>query len=395
MDQVRVGVIGSGAFARSEHFPNCVKNPRVDLVTACSRSEDKRMGAVRDFGARKAEADAAKVFADPEIDLIILSVPHDVHFEMVIGALEAGKHVLCEKPMAMTLEESYEIVRAVKRAGTKLCVDYNRRFSPSMQHMKQRYMAHRNAPTVSAGQFVEDAKRPVLPEEAASMLMIRINDESSTYRPVHLDWETGGGQIIGETCHWLDLACWLLEDTPTRVYATGSTRLSHIISLDFPPRGTASLGHRACIMFSPVGTFEYPKELFELMDHAALFRNLCFVETEVWGAAGTERTTFPLQFDGCPEAGQQGGLSGYIEKLQRRAEVHAESGKTVWPDLFPDKGHYQLLDAFVDAIVNDTPSPIDEQAGAKATYLSVRAIQSIRTGGPVPVNLEEYEMFVN
>lgn len=389
MDQVRVAVIGSGAFARAEHFPNCVKNPKIDLVTACSRSEDKRMSAMRDYGARKAEADAAKVFADPEIDLIILSVPHDVHFEMVIGALEAGKHVLCEKPMAMTMEESYEIVKAVKRAGTKLCVDYNRRYSPSMQHMKQRYMDHRSRPTVSAGQFVEDARRPVLPEEEASMLMIRINDESSTYRPVHLDWRTGGGQIIGETCHWLDLACWLLEDKPVRLYATGSTRLSHVISLDF------AAGHRACIMFSPVGTFEYPKELFEIMDHAALFRNLCFVETETYGAAGTERKTFPLQFDECPEAGQQGGLSGYIEKLQRRAEVHAESGKKVWPDLFPDKGHYQLLDNFVDAIINDQPAPIDERAGARATYLSVRAIQSIRSGAPVPINVEDLDMFVN
>jgi predicted dehydrogenase len=389
MDKVRVGVIGSGAFARAEHFPNCQLNPKVELVTACSRSEDKRLSAMRDFGARKAEADAQKVFEDPEIDLIILSVPHDVHFELVIGALAAGKHVLCEKPMAMTLDESYAIIRAVKRAGTKLCVDYNRRFSPSMQHMKQRYHDHRHSPAVSAGQFVEDAARPVLPEEEASMLMIRINDESSTYRPVHLDWKTGGGQIIGETCHWLDLACWLLDDTPVRVYATGSARLSHLISLDF------SQGHRACIMFSPVGTFEYPKELFELMDHAALFRNLCFVETEVYGAAGTERKNFPLQFDGCPEAGQQGGLSGYIEKLQRRAQVHAESGKQLWPDLFPDKGHYQLLDAFVDAIVNDQPAPIDERAGARATYLCRRAIDSVHSGIALPVNTEDFDMFVN
>ncbi|MEN6641823.1 MAG: Gfo/Idh/MocA family oxidoreductase [Armatimonadia bacterium] len=389
MDRVRVGVIGSGAFARSEHFPNCVRNPHVELVTACDGSEEKRMAAVRDFGALKAEADAEKVFSDPEIDLVILAVPHDVHFEMIMGALRGKKHVLCEKPMAMTQAESYEVKKAVKRAGTKLCVDYNRRFSPSMQHMRQQYHNHRARPEVSAGQFVEDQTRPKLPEEKSSMLMIRINDESSTYRPVHLDWKTGGGQIIGETCHWLDLACWLLDDLPVRVYATGSARLSHIISLDF------AQGHKACIMFSPVGTFEYPKELFEIMDHAALFRNLCFVETESWGAAGTERKTFPLQFDGCPEAGQEGGLSGYIAKLQRRAEVHAESGKTKWPDLFPDKGHYQLLDGFVEAILNDKPSPVDEQAGARATYLCLRAIESIRLGAPVPVNMEDFEMFVN
>lgn len=389
MDKVKVGVVGCGAFARSQHFPNCIKNPRIELKTVCSRTEKTRLKAMEDYDAQVAVAEAAEVFSDPELDIVILSVPHETHFEMVMGALEAGKNVLCEKPMAMTVGESYDIVRAVRKAGTKLCVDYNRRFSPSMQYMKQRYMAHRANPVTSAGQYVEAAGRPTLPEEEASMLMIRINDESSTYRPVHLDWKTGGGQIIGESCHWLDLACWLLEDTPVRVYASGSTRLSHIITLDF------AQGHRACIFFSPTGTFEYPKELFELTDHATLYRNLCFVETEVYGAAGEDRQLFPLQADEVPQAGTQGGLSGYVDKLRERAKIHAESNKAQWPDLFPDKGHYQLLDAFVDAVLNDTPSPIDEVAGAKATYLCRRAIDSIREGQPLPVNMEDYEFFVD
>jgi predicted dehydrogenase len=389
MDKIRVGVVGCGAFARTEHFPNCLKNPRVELVAACDPSEEARKAAQRDFGVSKIEADPQKLFNDPDIDLLILAVPHDVHFEMIVGALKGGKHVLCEKPMAMNLDESYEIMKAVKRAGTKLCVDYNRRFAPSMEHMRARYQAHRANPTLSAGQFVEDKGRPKLPEEEASMLMVRINDESSTYRPVHLDFKTGGGQIIGETCHWLDLACWLLDDMPVRVFATGSSRLSHIITLDF------AQGHKATIFFSPVGTFEYPKELFELMDSASLFRNLCFVETESYGAAGYEKKTFPLQFDECPEAGAEGGHSGYIAKLQRRAQVHAESNKTKWPDLFPDKGHYQLLDSFVDAVINDRPSPVDEHAGARATYLCLRAIESIRAGMPLPVNTEVCDMFVN
>ncbi|MGE5530844.1 MAG: Gfo/Idh/MocA family protein [Bacteroidota bacterium] len=389
MDKIRVGVVGCGAFARTEHFPNCLKNPQVELVAACDPSEQARKAAQRDFGIPKIEADPQSLFDDPDLDLLILAVPHDVHFEIIVGALNGKKHVLCEKPMSMNLDESYEIKKAVKRSGTKLCVDYNRRFAPSMQHMRARYQAHRANPTLSAGQFVEDKGRPKLPEEEASMLMIRINDESSTYRPVHLDFKTGGGQIIGETCHWLDLACWLLDDMPTRVFATGSSRLSHIITLDF------AQGHKATILFSPVGTFEYPKELFELMDNASIFRNLCFVETECFGAAGFERKSFPLQFDECPEAGVEGGHSGYIAKLQRRAQVHAESNKAKWPNLFPDKGHYQLLDGFVDALLNDKPSPVDEHAGARATYLCLRAIESIRAGMPLPVNTEVCDMFVN
>lgn len=389
MDKIRAAVIGCGGFAHAEHFPNLTRNPRTELVTVCSRSEDKRLGAMQKWGAQKAEADAEKVFADPDLDLIVLSVPHDVHFDMIMSALRAGKHVLCEKPMTVSHQETYAVLRAVKEAGVKLCVDYNRRYSPSMQYMKEKYLAHRANPQSSAGQYVESKTRPQLYEEKASMLMIRINDESSTYRPVHLDWETGRGQIIGETCHWLDLACWMLEDTPVKVYASGSARLSHVITLEF------AQGHRAVIMFSPVGTFEYPKEQFELMDHAALFRNECFVEVSTYGAVGQETKHFPLQFDECPEAGLQGGHAGYIEKLQRRAQVHAESGKQRWPDLFPDKGHYQLLDAFVDSLLGDGPSPISEVDGARATYLSLRAIDSIRCGVPVPVNPEDCEMFVN
>jgi len=389
MDKVRAAVIGCGAFAKTQHFPNIGASDLVELVAGCSRSEENRAWVEQNYHPLYTTPDAAEIFDDPQIDMVVLSVPHSVHFELMLAAIEAGKHVLAEKPMTMSREESYRVVKAVKHAGVKLCVDYNRRFSPSIVHMRDAYHAHRADPSVGAGQFIEAADRPTLPEEEASMLLIRINDESSTYRPVHIDWLTGGGQIIGETCHWLDLACWLLDEEPVRVYATGSTRLSHIISLDFPS------GSRACIWFSPTGTFRYPKELYELTDHFALFRNLCFVETQIYGRGEPEITNFDLQHDELPEVGVEGGLAGYIAKLNQRARLHAESDGAQWPDVSPDKGHAHLLEAFARAIIEDTPSPIDERAGARATYLSLRAIESIRLGGPVPTNVEEMHFFVD
>ena len=233
MDKVRVGIIGCGAFARGEHMPNCERQPDVELAWGCSRSQENRDYIEQNFTVEKTTPDYKDVLADDSVDLAILSVPHAMHLDMVKASAEAGKHVFCEKPMAMTVEEACEIVRIVRANGVKLCVDYNRRFAPSMQYLKREYMAHRAAPSEKPWAFVNTDGRRRLPEEETTMLMVRVNDESSTYRPVHIDWQTGGGQIIGESCHWLDLVCWLLKDRPVRVYATGWARLNHIISLDF------------------------------------------------------------------------------------------------------------------------------------------------------------------
>ena len=389
MSAVRVAVIGCGAFAKTQHLPNIARSDRVQLVGACSRSEANRAYVEEHYSPEFTTPDVEELLANPSIDMVVLSVPHEAHLDMILRSVAAGKHVLAEKPMTMSMDESYRVRKAVKDAGVKLCVDYNRRFSPSMRYLKQRYQEHRAAPEAGAGQFIEAPDRPTLPEEEATMLMIRIQDESSTYRPVHIDYKTGGGQIIGETCHWLDLACWLLEEEPNRVYATGSMRLSHLISLDFPS------GSHACIWFGVGGTFRYPKELYELADHAALMRNLCFVETEVYGLGEPQRRLFDLQHDELPEVGSEGGLSGYVAKLNERARLHAESGGKQWPDVSPDKGHFDLLEAFADAILTGGPSPISDEDGARATYLSLRAIDSIRLGAPVPINQEELHFFVN
>ncbi len=388
MTKIRVGLVSCGAFARDEHLPNCERNPKVELTWCCSRSKEKRRYVEENYKPAHSTPDAQEVFEAPDVDMVILSIPHSLHEEMVIKAAANGKHILCEKPMAMSIEQAYRMVRAVKEGGVKLCVDYNRRFAPSMQDLKPLYLSHRKNPVPTQWKFVDSPDRKTLPEEEITMLMIRINDESSTYRPVHIDWMTGGGQIIGESCHWLDLASWLLEDTPVRIYATGSARMNHIISIDY------ASGSKACIFFSSNGAFDYPKELYEIQDHGALFINHCLVENLTFGLPKEWRKTYPLQFDDCPEVGEEGGLSGYTAELKKRGEVYLESGKKTWLRVAPDKGHYNLLNAFLDSILNDTPSPISEIDGAKATYLSLRAIESIRLGKPLPVNIEDLDFFV-
>jgi len=385
MDKVRAGIIGCGKFATAQHLPNCATAKNVELWHCSSRSEKGRKTA-ESFGAKKTTADYRDLLNDPEVDMVILSVPHEMHMFFIQETINAGKNVLCEKPMTMTMDEAYGVVKAVRRKGVKLCVDYNRRFSPAMVDMKQAYHSHRSGPRADSRVYVQEPDREHWAEEDRSMILVRINDESLTYGGVHIDWREGGGQIIGEGCHWLDLICWLMERRPTRITAVGSSRLNYVITLEF---ADGSLG---CLFFSVCGSFEYPKELIEIQDHGKIFRSECFVENQYFGLGERTVKTFPLQHDFHPQAGTEGGHCGYLAKIDATGREFLETGQYRY--CFPDKGHLNLLEAFADAIINDRPSPIDELAGMRATYLSQRAIESIRLGTTLPINIGDWDMYV-
>ena len=385
MAKIKAGIIGCGKFAASQHLPNCAAAENVELWHCSSRSEAGRKNAER-FGSKKITADYRNVLSDPEVDMVILSVPHEWHTYYLKEIINAGKHVLCEKPMTMTMDDAYDVIKMVRQKGVKLCVDYNRRFSPAMVDLKQAYHSHRANPVGKARVYTQEENRPIWPEEKTSTIMIRINDESATYGGVHIDWKEGGGQIIGEGCHWLDLMCWLMEERPVRITGVGGTRLNYIISIEF---ANGSLG---CLFFSACGSFEYPKELIEIQDHGKIFRSEHFVENQYYGLADRTVKTFPLQCDHYPDIGTEGGLAGYLKKVDAMGEEYSKTGVLNYPS--PDKGHRGLLSAFADSIAKDKPSPLDEVAGMRATYLSLRAMDSIRLGSSMPVNLEDWDMYI-
>jgi predicted dehydrogenase len=387
--KLRAAIVGCGLFSMVANVPNCVRSELIDVTWVYDPLPEKAAAAAQVCGGASVAADLETILAAEDVDLCICAVPHSVHEEVVAAVAQAGKHVFTEKPMAMTMEECYRIQQAVRRGGVKLCVDYNRGSSPAMRDFKAVYQAHRAHPRVAPGNFVAAPERPILPEEEASTLVIRIQDESSTYGPVHIDWRTGGGEIIGETVHWLELACWLFEEAPVRVFATGSARMTHTITLDF------ASGRQAIIMFMVGGTFRYPKEQYELADHGAFMRSLCFVENQYYGIAGVEeKRYFPLTCARELEKVGGQGHEGYVAKLGARADLYAAHPEKGYLAVGVDKGHFDLLESFVRAILDDTPSPVDERAGTRATYLALRAIESLRTGHPVPVNREDMEMYI-
>lgn len=376
-----VAQIGCGAFAAGQDLPNFKRNPHTRVKWCCDVSLDHAKSLAKEFGVPQTTTDFMEVINDPEVDLIKISTSHEVHLPIITAAAARGKHIFCEKPMAMEEEEALKIIGAVRRNNVKLCVDLNRRMSPSMQKLKQRWLDHCRNPKHQPWRYTE-TKRELFPEEHQTQFLARVQDESYSYRLVHLDPLKGGGLIIGETVHWLDLACWFFApDYPVEIQAFGSCRFSHVVNLRF------SSGNTATIIDNCGGTFDYPKELYEITSQAALFRNLFFVENEYYGIPGLDSEFFPLQNDSFPAVGKCGGFKGYMEKYCHRVK-NLKNAKKGHGSLSVNKGHQNMLDGFVSAILEDKPSPCNEMDGYISTLLAKLAIRSIelRQSLPVPID---------
>lgn len=384
---LQVAQIGCGAFAASQDLPNFAAHPQVECTWCCDVNENQARSLAEKFGVPNATSDFREIMADPDVDFIKVATSHEAHLGIIEAAAAAGKHVFCEKPMAMEIREALYIIRAVRQGGIKLCVDFNRRQSPSLQALRSRWQGHIENPQHHPWRYKGD-ERPIHGEENDSHLLMRVQDDTLSYRKTHIDPLRGGGEIIGESVHWIDLACWwFAPQRPVDIQAWGSTRFGHGINIKFEKGDTAT------VLFNTGGTFDYPKELFEVTAQGALFRNECFVENQYYGIPGVARETFDLSADCLPEVGTEGGLAGYMKKYETRVQGLSNS-KEGYGDLWVDKGHRNMLDAFVQSILNGTESPCDEMSGYLATYLARLAIQSIETRQALPVLREKVDFTV-
>lgn len=384
-----VGQIGCGAFARAQHGPNCQRNEHIAKIKwACDVSKDNAQSYAQQFGAEKTTSCLEDVTTDPEVDIICIATSHEAHVPIIESAAAHGKHIFCEKPMAMDEAQAYKIIRAVRRnSKKKFCVNYMRRTAPAINALKREWLAHKANPKRQPWRYIETPHEKLL-EEKATDFFVRVQDESSSYRMVHLDPFRGGGLIIGEAAHWLDLACWLFDDDrPVQVLAWGSARMRYGIHLSFQS------GNEATIVMTPNGSFDYPKEMFEIACDGALFRMEHWLENQYYGRPGVEKEIFPLQRDNLPQTGTQGGLSGYLDKYTANV-TSAGNARQVWNDLEPDHGWAKSFDAFVDSIIHDTPVPCDELAGYRATLLGELAIKSIELNKPLPVPVDKWDYYV-
>jgi predicted dehydrogenase/threonine dehydrogenase-like Zn-dependent dehydrogenase len=196
--QLGFALAGAGNLARWQHLPNLKKIAGTSLRAIHSSNGTRGKSYALRFGAAYAATDYKQVLDDPDVDVVIITSRNQHHAREALQALQSGKHVFVEKPMALTEQECRDLYRAVQESGRQLSVGFNRRFSAFYTPLKQ-HLARRTSPAV---------------------LQCRINSPgiSGSY------WMADpgiGGAILGEACHFLDLMYWLLDSEPIRVSAYG------------------------------------------------------------------------------------------------------------------------------------------------------------------------------
>jgi len=317
-ETIGVGIIGAGNFARGTLLPILQKIPGLRLRGIVSAGGLTAKAAAKKFKFHYCASDCEEILNDPEIDAVIIATPHHLHAHQVCRALKKGKNIFVEKPLAINEEELNEVVRTFAHARRILMVGYNRRFSPLARAAKD---------------FFKDTKGPLF-------LSYRVN--AGHLAQGH--WaEESGGRIIGEACHFVDLAMFLAGSDLKEVYATPAGRESDaaLVNLKFNNASVCTLQYLTAEAPS------YSKERIEIL-------------------------------------GQ--GRMATIEDF-RRAEFICQGKRRKVAKFIQDKGHRNELQAFFQAVREGRPSPIPFREILMSTIGTMRIIDSLKKGLPCPVYL--------
>ena len=205
-DIVRVGIIGCGGIANGKHMPALSKLKNVRMVAFCDIIEKKALAAREKFGTPDCAVytDYKKLLEDKSIDVVHVLTPNRSHSFITVDALEAGKHVMCEKPMAINSDEAQKMLDAAKRTGKKLTIGYQSRHRTDSLFLKGE---------VEAGTFgdIYYAKATAIRRRAVPTWGVFLNE-----------YEQGGGPLIDIGTHALDLTLWTLDNYKPK-YCVGTT----------------------------------------------------------------------------------------------------------------------------------------------------------------------------
>lgn len=202
MGSLKIGIIGAGSIAES-HLQAYEANADAQLCAVADLNEARAQAAKSKYGMAKAYADYRELLADPDVDAVSICTWNNMHAEMSIAALRAGKHVLVEKPLSRTVEEAERIRDAVRETGKILQVGFVRRYDENAQLMRH---------------FIEQGELGEIYYAKASCLR-RLGNPGGWFADVN---RSGGGPLIDLGVHVIDL-CWYMMGRPKPVAVSGNT----------------------------------------------------------------------------------------------------------------------------------------------------------------------------
>ena len=194
--RLKVGIIGCGGIANGKHMPSIKAVNMSDMVAFCDLIEERAVKAAKEYGVpgAKVYTDYKELLADPEIDVVHVCTPNRSHAEISIDALHAGKHVMCEKPMAKCAADARLMVKAAQETGKKLTIGYQHRHKASAQYLKS---------IIGRGDLGD--------MYYAEALAVRRRG-TPNWGVFLNEYEQGGGPLIDIGTHALDLTLWTMNN---------------------------------------------------------------------------------------------------------------------------------------------------------------------------------------
>lgn len=243
-DLLRVGMVGAGGFAQVKLLPIISRMKQVTISAVVDTQVTSSLALSRVYGARKALVSDQELFEQDLVDVVVIASPHMYHAEQSLRALQEGKAVFVEKPMATTFDQLKKLhTFLIKHPQLPFCVDYNRSFAPFIRKIK----------TVIA--------------ERRSPLMIQYRMNAGFVPKDHwIQQEIGAGRIIGEACHIFDLFCFLTDAKPisVSVETVAGSRDDLFPTDNFTVQISFSDGSVCALLYTALGHMQLGKERMEI-----------------------------------------------------------------------------------------------------------------------------------
>ena len=319
---VRIGMIGAGDYARGMLLPKFQANG-VEFCSIATAAGLTAKNVGKQFGFASAVSSAHEVLADESANLIVVATRHDTHAALAKGALALNKHVFVEKPLAMNDSELDDVIAEAKSSSGRLMVGFNRRFSPHALRAKE---------------FFDGRQFPL-------SILYRVSGGRIPKDHWIQDPHQGGGRIIGEVCHFVDLLHFLTGSHATRVFAEAvSSRDAEVTDADsiFVTLRFAD-GSNGTIAYLAEGDRAVPKERIEIF----------------------------------------GGRKTFIIDDFRGANAYGEGKETTHALKTQDKGQTEVVRLVCSTVLNGGDAPIHLEDLEATTRVTFRILDSLREGQAV------------
>lgn len=352
---VKAGVIGCGAGAA--HMEGYANDPRAELTAIAGLDTERCQQLAQRFNVKSTYRDYQDLLADPDIDVVSIAVPNNLHMPVAVAAMEAGKDVLVEKPLARNAEEGRIMVETAKRTGRVLAIALNRRYRQDVQLVHQ---------AVKNGDFGR-----IYFARAFWVRRSGIPGLGSWFTNKNL---AGGGPLIDLGVHVLDMA----------LYMMGNPKVTAVSAQTFAELGPQGLGQWTG------GRFSSAKDLvYEVEDMAVAFIRLdnggvIQLETS-WASYIGEKDMFGVEIMGS-NGGAEIKVRDYALVDTLRVFGEFEGQPTVsYPSLNPLSGHGEVIKDFLTSVIDDVPKAPTGEEGLALTELVDAIYRAASEGREVTV----------